>query len=84
MATPASDAVVREVRVAARPETVFPFFTDPDRMVRWKGRGRATTSWWRSSYPSTARGDSPDVQLTSMRSSWMESPSRFVAPNSIC
>jgi len=31
------DAVVREVRVAARPETVFPFFTDPARMVLWKG-----------------------------------------------
>src|SRR5919204_1451791 len=37
VATPAPDAVVCEVRVAARPETVFPFFTDPARMVRWKG-----------------------------------------------
>jgi uncharacterized protein YndB with AHSA1/START domain len=37
VATPAPDAVVREVWVAARPETVFPFFTDPARMVRWKG-----------------------------------------------
>jgi uncharacterized protein YndB with AHSA1/START domain len=31
------DAVVREVRIAARPDIVFPYFTDPDRMVRWKG-----------------------------------------------
>src|SRR5262245_62584 len=37
VATPAPDAVVREVRVDARPETVFPFFTDPARMVLWKG-----------------------------------------------
>jgi uncharacterized protein YndB with AHSA1/START domain len=29
---------VREVRIEARPETVFEFFTDPDKMVRWKGR----------------------------------------------
>jgi uncharacterized protein YndB with AHSA1/START domain len=27
----------REIRVAARPETVFAFFTDPARVVRWMG-----------------------------------------------
>jgi uncharacterized protein YndB with AHSA1/START domain len=32
------DVVEREVRIAARPETVFPFFTDPDKMTQWKGR----------------------------------------------
>ena len=38
MAIPgATDAVEREVRIAARPETVFPFFTDPEKMMRWKG-----------------------------------------------
>src|SRR3989442_13554655 len=37
VATLPADAVVREVRVAARPETVFPFFTDPAKMTRWKG-----------------------------------------------
>jgi uncharacterized protein YndB with AHSA1/START domain len=31
------NAVVREVRIEARPETVFAFFTDPAKMVRWKG-----------------------------------------------
>lgn len=31
------NAVVREVRIAARPETVFEFFTDPEKMIRWKG-----------------------------------------------
>jgi uncharacterized protein YndB with AHSA1/START domain len=30
--------VEREVRVAARPETVFDFFVDPEKMVQWKGR----------------------------------------------
>lgn len=37
MAVEQRNAVEREVRIAARPETVFPFFTDPDKMVRWKG-----------------------------------------------
>ena len=37
MASTEADDVVKEVRVAARPETVFPFFTDPTKMVRWKG-----------------------------------------------
>jgi len=32
-----SDAVEREIRIAARPETIFPFFIDPEKMVRWKG-----------------------------------------------
>lgn len=27
----------REVRIAARPETIFAFFTDPAKMMRWKG-----------------------------------------------
>ena len=34
-------AVVREVRIAARPETVFSFFTDTAKITRWKGT-RAT------------------------------------------
>jgi uncharacterized protein YndB with AHSA1/START domain len=32
------DAVEVEARIAASPETVFDFFTDPDRMVQWMGR----------------------------------------------
>jgi uncharacterized protein YndB with AHSA1/START domain len=31
------DDVVMEVVIEARPETIFPFFTDADRMVQWKG-----------------------------------------------
>ena len=31
------DYVEKEVRIAARPETVFEFFTDPVKMIRWKG-----------------------------------------------
>lgn len=32
------DAVEVEVRIAASPETVFDFFTDPDKMIQWMGR----------------------------------------------
>jgi uncharacterized protein YndB with AHSA1/START domain len=32
-----ADRVVIEVEVEASPETIFPFFTDPEKMVRWKG-----------------------------------------------
>jgi uncharacterized protein YndB with AHSA1/START domain len=32
------NVVEREVRVAARPETVFAFFVDPEKMILWKGR----------------------------------------------
>jgi uncharacterized protein YndB with AHSA1/START domain len=31
------DVVEREIRIAAPPETIFPYFTDPVRMMRWKG-----------------------------------------------
>ena len=31
------DAGELEVRIQARPETVFEFFVDPDKMKRWKG-----------------------------------------------
>jgi uncharacterized protein YndB with AHSA1/START domain len=35
-----SGAIVeREIRVEADPETVFPFFTDPEKLVRWMGVG---------------------------------------------
>lgn len=32
-----ADVVVREVTIDASPETIFPFFTDPKKMIRWKG-----------------------------------------------
>ena len=32
-----NDVVERDVRIAARPEVVFAFFTDPAKMMRWKG-----------------------------------------------
>jgi uncharacterized protein YndB with AHSA1/START domain len=31
-------AVTHEVHIRAEPETVFAFFTDPDKMIQWKGR----------------------------------------------
>jgi uncharacterized protein YndB with AHSA1/START domain len=33
----ASEAIEREVRVAASPEVVFGFFIDPAKMILWKG-----------------------------------------------
>jgi uncharacterized protein YndB with AHSA1/START domain len=37
--TVATDGVIeREIRIAARPETVFAFWTDPAKMARWMGR----------------------------------------------
>jgi len=27
----------RQIRISARPETVFSFFTDPAKLIRWKG-----------------------------------------------
>jgi len=32
------DAVEVETRIAASPETVFDFFVDPDKMIKWMGR----------------------------------------------
>jgi uncharacterized protein YndB with AHSA1/START domain len=32
-----SDVLERQIRIAARPETVFGFFTDPKKMQQWKG-----------------------------------------------
>jgi uncharacterized protein YndB with AHSA1/START domain len=39
VARPEAEAVVEvEVRIDAAPETVFEFFTDPEKMVQWMGR----------------------------------------------
>jgi uncharacterized protein YndB with AHSA1/START domain len=39
-AAPSGTSVIeREVRIEASPEIVFSFFTDPEKMVRWMGRG---------------------------------------------
>jgi len=34
---PSDEVIEREIRIEARPETVFAFFTDPEKMIRWKG-----------------------------------------------
>jgi uncharacterized protein YndB with AHSA1/START domain len=34
-----TSVVEREIRIEADPETVFPFFTDPAKMIRWMGLG---------------------------------------------
>lgn len=33
----AEEVVEQEVRIKAKPETIFAFFVDPKKMVRWKG-----------------------------------------------
>jgi uncharacterized protein YndB with AHSA1/START domain len=33
-----NDVLERELHIAARPETVFAFFTDPAKMIRWLGK----------------------------------------------
>lgn len=38
MAVRQDEAVEREVRIAARPETVFEFLVDPEKQVLWMGR----------------------------------------------
>jgi uncharacterized protein YndB with AHSA1/START domain len=38
MTQPQTDVLERELHIAARPETVFAFFTDPARMIRWMGQ----------------------------------------------
>ena len=41
MQTDPTTTVTREVRIKATPETIFPFFTDPQKMTRWKGTAAA-------------------------------------------
>ena len=38
MPTTEATIIEREVRIAATPETVFSFFTEPEKYVRWKGQ----------------------------------------------
>lgn len=33
-----ADVLEREIQIAARPETIFAFFTDPAKMLRWMGK----------------------------------------------
>ena len=37
MSTTEAEVLVREIRIAARPQTVFPFLVDPVLMTRWMG-----------------------------------------------
>jgi uncharacterized protein YndB with AHSA1/START domain len=37
MSSTETSAIEREVRIEANPETIFPFFTDPDLFGRWGG-----------------------------------------------
>ena len=33
-----SEKIIKEIFIECRPETLFSFFTDPDKMVKWMGR----------------------------------------------
>jgi uncharacterized protein YndB with AHSA1/START domain len=33
-----SETITKEIYIECRPETLFSFFTDPDKLVRWMGR----------------------------------------------
>ncbi|MGH2530076.1 MAG: SRPBCC family protein, partial [Actinomycetota bacterium] len=37
MVAEGTDVLAHELRIEARPDTVFAFLTDPDKMTRWKG-----------------------------------------------
>jgi uncharacterized protein YndB with AHSA1/START domain len=37
VAAAAPDVIERQIRIQARPPTVFAFFTDPSKMILWKG-----------------------------------------------
>ena len=36
--TSSNDTIKKEIFIACRPETLFSFFTDPEKLVRWMGR----------------------------------------------
>ncbi|MCF6139047.1 SRPBCC family protein [Pseudalkalibacillus berkeleyi] len=36
--TQATETLQKEIFIECRPETLFPFFIDPDKMIRWMGR----------------------------------------------
>jgi len=38
-------AIEVEARIAASPETVFEYFTDPDKMIQWMGRSAELDPW---------------------------------------
>lgn len=33
-----NNTITKQIFIECRPETLFPFFTDPDKLVRWMGR----------------------------------------------
>jgi uncharacterized protein YndB with AHSA1/START domain len=61
--------VEREIRIAARPETVFEFFVDPDKMQAWKGRKAELDPRPGGTYrveisdQATARGEYVEIQV---------------------
>jgi hypothetical protein len=54
--TPARDAIVGEVEVAAPPERVFRALTDPAQLIRWWGDDICKTSVWEWMHAWAANG----------------------------
>ena len=73
-----TEPVVKEKRIAARPETVFAFFTEPDKLTRWLAEAATLDPRPGGTCRQTHRGD--DDQLYSMRGEFVEvsPPSRVV------
>ena len=40
MTAPTADEITREIYIAAPPQAVYAYFTDPVKVLRWKGPGR--------------------------------------------
>ena len=81
-------AVAREVRIHARPDTIFPFFTDPELMVHWMGTSAevdpgpaaSTASNVRTAFTSPAASSSRSRRRTASSSPGAGSPDDTVVP----
>lgn len=73
-----TEPVVKETRIAASPETVFAFFTEPDKLTRWLAEEATLDPRPGGTCLQRHRGD--DGKLYSMRGEFVEvsPPSRVV------
>ena len=70
-----TDPIVKEIRIAATPETVFEFFTEPAQMTRWLCSDATVDLRVGGVYDQTHQAD--DGQLYHLRSKFIEiSPPR--------
>ena len=74
MADVETEVLQHEIRIDARPETVFQYFTDPTRMIEWKGRSATLDPRPGGAY----RVEINDVATVSGEYLEVEPPSRVV------